>query len=217
MCRLPSRRENGRSVGRLSLPQTRTPWQQDTMVLVFSVSKGMAATAMAVAHAQGLFALDEAVAAYWPEFAQAGKHQITVRQLLTHQAGLIALDQQLDAGCWPIMTGWRRSWRGRHPAWRPGTRHGYHTLTLGWYQNELLRRVDPRRRSLGRFFQDEVARPLGAEFYIGLPASVPDERVAEVRGFGRAAMLAHLNRLPPKMVLAGIWPQLIARPGRFAA
>ena len=91
--------------------------------------------------------------------------------------------------------------------WRPGTRHGYHTLTLGWYQNELLRRVDPRRRSLGRFFQDEVARPLGAEFYIGLPASVPDEHVAVVRGFGRVAVLTHLNRLPPKMVLAGIWPQ----------
>ena len=68
------------------------------MVLVFSVSKGMAAAAMAVAHAQGLFALDEAVAAYWPEFAQAGKQHITVRQLLTHQAGLVALDRQLDAG-----------------------------------------------------------------------------------------------------------------------
>ena len=136
------------------------PWcrQQDTMVLVFSVSKGMAATATAVAHAQGLFALDEAVAAYWPEFAQAGKQQITVRQLLTHQAGLIALDQSLDAGLLADHDRLATILARQAPAWRPGSRHGYHTLTLGWYQNELLRRVDPRRRSLGQFFQDEVAR-----------------------------------------------------------
>jgi CubicO group peptidase (beta-lactamase class C family) len=98
------------------------------------------------------------------------------------------------------------------PAWRPGHRHGYHTLTLGWYQNELIRRVDPKHRSLGAFFQDEIGSKLGVEFYIGLPLGVPDERLATVRGFGRAAVLRNINQLPRQMVLAAIWPSsLVAK------
>ena len=190
----------------------RKPWTQDTRVLVFSASKGMAAAAMTVAHAQGLFDLDEAVAAYWPEFSAAGKRDITVRQLLAHQAGLVALDCRLDAKLLANHDRMAEILARQVPAWRPGSRHGYHTLTLGWYQNELIRRVDPRHRSLGKFFHDEIARPLGVEFHIGLPASVPEEQLAVVQGFSRVAMLGHLNKLPPRMVLAGIWPQsLVAR------
>ena len=97
-------------------------------------------------------------------------------------------------------------------AWRPGSRHGYHTLTLGWYQNELIRRVDPKRRSLGAFFQEEIACKLGVEFYIGLPLSVPDERLATVRGFGRAAVLQNMNQLPRQMLLSALWPRsLVAK------
>jgi CubicO group peptidase (beta-lactamase class C family) len=167
---------------------------------------------MTVAHAQGLFDLDEAVAAYWPEFAASGKRDITVRQLLSHQAGLVALDRRLDAKLLANHDRMAEILARQVPAWRPGSRHGYHTLTLGWYQNELIRRTDPRHRSLGKFFHDEIARPLGVEFHIGLPASVPEERLAVVQGFSRVAMLGHLNKLPPRMVLAGIWPQsLVAR------
>jgi CubicO group peptidase (beta-lactamase class C family) len=98
------------------------------------------------------------------------------------------------------------------PVWRPGDRHGYHTLTLGWYQSELIRRVDPEHRSLGKFFLEEIARPLGIEFYIGLPEWIPEERLAVVHGFPRRALLRHLNTLPAKMILAGIWPRsLVAR------
>jgi CubicO group peptidase (beta-lactamase class C family) len=191
---------------------TREPWTQDTLVLVFSVTKGMAAAAMAVAHARGWFELDEPVAAYWPEFATAGKHRITVRQLLAHQAGLVALDQRLDAAILAEVEQLAVILSRQPPAWQPGTRHGYHTLTLGWYQSEFLRRVDPRRRTLGQFFQDEIAQPLGIEFHIGLPQSVSESRLAVVPGFPRVAMLAHLNKLPPRMVLAGLWPRsLVAR------
>jgi CubicO group peptidase (beta-lactamase class C family) len=98
------------------------------------------------------------------------------------------------------------------PAWRPGSRHGYHTLTLGWYQNELIRRVDPQHRSLGTFFQDEIGSKLDIEFYIGLPDSVSDERVAAVQGFRRSAVLRNINQLPHQMVLAALWPwSLVAR------
>ncbi len=187
--------------------KTRQPWTEQTLSLAFSVTKGMSAAAMAVAHSQGLFDLDEAVATYWPEFAVAGKHRITVRQLLAHQAGLVSVDQQLDAQQLADHDLIAKILAKQKPLWQPGTKHGYHTLTLGWYQSELIRRIDPRHRSLGAFFQDEIATPLGVEFYIGLPSSVAPERLTRIRGFHRAALLGHLNQLPPVMVLAGIWPR----------
>jgi CubicO group peptidase (beta-lactamase class C family) len=91
-------------------------------------------------------------------------------------------------------------------------RHGYHTLTLGWYQSELIRRIDSRQRSLGAFFRDEVAAPLQVEFYIGLPRHIDEQRLARTKGFHRLALLWHLGELPLGMVLSGIWPQsLVAR------
>jgi CubicO group peptidase (beta-lactamase class C family) len=190
----------------------RDPWTERTLVLAFSTTKGMAAAAMAVAHSQGLFELDEPVAAYWPEFAQGGKQDITVRQLLAHQAGLISIDAPLDAetiGDHDLMA---EIIARQKPAWAPGTKHGYHTLTLGWYQNELIRRVDPQHRSIGTFFQDEIARLLGVEFYIGLPADIEEERIAKIKGYHRLSLLWHLDELPAGMVLAGIWPNsLVAK------
>ncbi|HWI61479.1 MAG TPA: serine hydrolase domain-containing protein [Symbiobacteriaceae bacterium] len=154
------------------------PWEEKTLAIVFSTTKGMSAIALAVAHSRGLFELDQPVARYWPEFAQAGKERITVRQLLAHEAGLVALDLPTP----PAVVGNRAALSdllaGQKPLWEPGTRHAYHAITLGWYQSELLRRVDPEHRSLGRFFQDEIASRLGVDFYIGLPESVPDSRLA---------------------------------------
>jgi CubicO group peptidase (beta-lactamase class C family) len=191
---------------------TREPWTHDTLVLVFSASKGMAAAATAVAHAQGLFDLDEPVASYWPEFARAGKQSITPRQLLAHQAGLVAVDRRLTPALIADHDRMAEILARQPAAWPPGDLHGYHTLTLGWYQNELIRRVDPQGRSLGEFFRDEIARPLGVEFYFGLPASVPDQRIATVPGYRRIALLRKLDKLPPRMVLAGLWPgSLVAR------
>ena len=186
--------------------QERKPWLEDTLVLVFSTTKGIAAMAMAVAHSQGLFELDETIATYWPEFAQAGKEEITVRQLFAHQAGLAIIDEQLNAERLADLDHTAEIIARQKPNWQPGLKHGYHTISLGWYQNELIRRVDPQRRSLGTFFQDEVAKPLGIEFYIGLPHDVPDERVATIKGFHRLQMLLHLHSLPTGMVLSGAWP-----------
>ncbi len=188
------------------------PWTEHTLALVFSVSKGMAAAAMAVAHSRGLFELDHPVALYWPEFHQRGKSHITVRQLLAHQGGLIAIDRPLSVEVLGDHDALAEILAAQRPAWPPGMKHGYHTLTLGWYQSELLRRVDPQRRSLGAFFRDEVAAPLQAEFYIGLPRHIDEQRLARTKGYHRLALLWNFTELPLGMVLSGIWPQsLVAR------
>jgi CubicO group peptidase (beta-lactamase class C family) len=131
---------------------------------------------------------------------------------LAHQAGLVAVDEPLTLEILADHEQMAQILARAKPAWPPGVRHGYHTITLGWYQAELLRRVDPHRRTLGRFFQEEIARPLGVEFYIGLPDHIDTERLAVTPGFHRAKLLLHLRELPAAMVLAGIWPgSLVAR------
>jgi CubicO group peptidase (beta-lactamase class C family) len=172
------------------------------MVTVFSTTKGVSSLAIALAHARGLIEYDEKVATYWPEFAQAGKADVTVRQLLSHQAGLSAIDRPLSIDDLADLDVVASALAEQRPAWTPGAKHGYHAISLGWYEGELIRRVDPQHRSLGQFFADEIAKPLEAEFYIGLPDSVDHERVAHLHGFKPAEMLRHVNVMPLRFVLA---------------
>jgi CubicO group peptidase (beta-lactamase class C family) len=181
-------------------------WEEDTLVLVYSTSKGMSAIAVALAHSRGLLDYDATVASYWPEFAQHGKDAITVRQLLSHQAGLSGLDVLLDARKLADLDAVADALARQKPAWKPGTRQGYHALTIGWYESELIRRVDPQRRSLGRFFAEEVAAPLGLEFYIGLPQDVGPERLASIKGTSIPAMLGHVRTMPPGMMASFLRP-----------
>jgi CubicO group peptidase (beta-lactamase class C family) len=185
----------------------REPWRAETIVPVFSTTKGMSSVAVAVAHSRGLFDYDAPVAVYWPEFAQNGKDRVTVRQLLSHQAGVAAIDAPITLQTARDLDALATAIAPQRPNWEPGTRHGYHGITIGFYEGELLRRVDPQHRSLGRYFQEEVAAPLGASFYIGLPAGVPGARIAELRAFRPAAMLLHLNTLPAGMVLGVMNPR----------
>ena len=173
---------------------TQAPWQRDTLVNVFSTTKGVASLAVAVAASRGLISYDAKVADYWPEFAQAGKGAITVRQLLAHQAGLPAIKPLLTVDDLADPTSLSAKIAAQAPAWAPGTQHGYHGFTLGWYQGELIRRVDPAGRTLGRFFAEEIAEPLGLDFHIGLPASVNRERVAHLHVWSRAKLLLHMPR-----------------------
>ena len=181
---------------------TGEPWEADTMALVYSTTKGLAAMTLAVAHSRGWLDYEERVAHYWPEFAQQGKDTITVRQLLAHQAGLFALDEPLDRSLVADLDRLAAVLARQKPAWEPGARQAYHAITLGFYQNELIRRIDPRQRSLGQFFQDEIASPLGIDFYIRLPELVPDSRLATlespsrwdmVRGFPLRIAIAAFN------------------------
>jgi CubicO group peptidase (beta-lactamase class C family) len=182
--------------------QTGAWWEPDTMVIVYSATKGLAAMTLALAHARGWLDYDERVASYWPEFAQQGKEQVTVRQLLAHHAGLFALDEPLDRRLVADLDRLAAVLARQKPAWEPGTRQGYHAITLGFYQGEILRRIDPQHRSLGRFFQDELATPLGLDLYIRLPESIPNSRLAVIArptpvemlsGFGPRFMLAAMN------------------------
>jgi CubicO group peptidase (beta-lactamase class C family) len=181
---------------------TEAAWEQDTLVNVFSTTKGVASLAVAVAASRGLISYDASVADYWPEFAQGGKDAITVRQLLSHQAGLAAIDPPLTLHDLANPTQMAAKLAAQVPAWTPGTRHGYHAVTLGWYEGVLIRRTDPAGRSLGQFFAEEIAKPLGLNFYIGLPASVHRDRVAYLHAWSRAQLLWHLNTWPPRTVAA---------------
>jgi len=168
---------------------TGEPWEEDTMALVYSATKGLAAMTLAVAHSRGWLDYDELVSKYWPEFAQNGKDKITVRQLLAHQAGLFALDEPIHKSLVADLDRLADVLARQKPAWEPGTRQGYHAITLGFFEGELLRRIDPQHRSLGQFFQDEIATPLGLDFYIRLPESIPDSRLAPLVDPGFSEML----------------------------
>ncbi len=165
---------------------TGEPWEEDTMVCVYSTTKGLAALALALAHSRGLLDYDERVAKYWPEFAQQGKDRITVRQLLAHQAGLFAFDETADKRVVTDLDRLAVVLARQKPAWEPGARQAYHGLTIGYYESELLRRVDPKHRSLGRYFQEELADPLGLDFYIRLPDEIPNARLAVFQNPNRA-------------------------------
>jgi len=156
------------------------PWERDTTVLLLSTTKGLSAMTAAVAHSRGWLDFDAPVASYWPEFAQNGKADITVRQLLAHQAGVCVFDTPLTLDLITSRDQLDDVLARQAPAWTPGERHGYHVVVLGWYQDALLRRVDPGGRSLGTLLQDEIASPLGLDMFIGLLESADERRRAEV-------------------------------------
>ncbi len=172
------------------------------MVLVHSSTKGLAAMTLALAHSRGWLDYEAPVCRYWPEFAQHGKGAVTVRQLLAHQAGLFVLDVPLDRALVSDLDRLAVVLARQTPAWAPGTRQGYHGITLGFYESELLRRIDPQHRSIGVFFDDEIAAPLELDLYLRLPASIPNSRLATMsrpgfaemlRGFGPRFTLEALN------------------------
>lgn len=185
---------------------TGEPWQEDTLVLVFSTTKGLAAICIALAHSRGWLDYEQKIATYWPEFAQNGKANITVSQLLSHQAGLPVIDQTLSLESLADLDGLARVLARQKPLWPAGIRQAYHAVSLGFYMGEIIRRVDPQHRTLGRFFQEEIAHPLGLEFYIGLPESVPNERRARIRMFNRLELLLHMHTMPPLLVLSYMNP-----------
>jgi CubicO group peptidase (beta-lactamase class C family) len=156
-----------------------TPWHADTMAPSFSTTKGVAATLLHILVDRGLLDYDDAVARHWPEFAQAGKEAVTVRQVLSHQSGLYHIRQMIDRAermlDWEHMIAAIERTPPIHP---PGTRTGYHGLTFGFIVGELAQRVTGMRFS--QLVQDEIARPLGLDgMYIGAPDHVLD-RAAEL-------------------------------------
>ena len=163
--------------GGTAVKKTDTPWERNTLANVYSTTKGMTAICAHRLVEQGTLDLDAPVAKYWPEFAQAGKEQLPVRYLLSHRAGLAAVAKPLPAKAlydWDAMT---TALAEQEPWWEPGTAHGYHAVTFGWLVGEVVRRISGK--SLGTFFRDEVAGPLGLDCYIGLGPEY-DDRIAHM-------------------------------------
>ena len=149
--------------------RTGAPWTADTLQLIFSTSKGLAAICVGMLVDRGLLDLEQPVSDHWPEFGQAGKEAVTVGEMMSHQVGIPVVDAQLTLeeilAVEPVVG----ALAAQTPVWEPGTAHGYHALTYGWLVGELVRRIDGR--GVGTFLAEEVAGPLGAQTWIGLPES----------------------------------------------
>jgi CubicO group peptidase (beta-lactamase class C family) len=144
------------------------PWTRDTLVNVYSTTKGVTAICAHRLADKGLLDIDAPVAKYWPEFAQAGKDKLPVRYLLSHRAGMAAVRKPLDDDAlfnWSKMT---TALAEQEPWWEPGTKHGYHALTFGYLVGEVIRRITGK--TPGKYLREEIAGPLGLDLHIGLDA-----------------------------------------------
>jgi CubicO group peptidase (beta-lactamase class C family) len=190
---------------------TNDPYTADTLQVVFSTTKGATAACASLLAQQGLLDFDAPVATYWPEFAQAGKQSIPVRWLLCHKAGLPTFDRTLtraESFAWtPVI----EALAAQAPYWEPGTRFGYHAVTYGHLVGEVVRRITGK--PMGEFWQDEFARPLGLEFFIGLPAEF-EPRVAPMIAAPAIEMSDEARAASAKTLLGraismnGAWPDL---------
>jgi CubicO group peptidase (beta-lactamase class C family) len=193
------------------------PWNKDTLAEVASTTKGATSICAHLLVQRGELDLDAPVVRYWPEFGAAGKEDLPVRWLLSHQAGLPVIDTPLtfaDALAWhPVI----RAVEAQTPLWQPGTEHMYHAHTFGFLVGEVVRRITGK--SLGAFFAEEVARPLGLSSWIGLP-DVQKDRVARITyaPFSLEELTAGLieaTGLDASTVTA--WMQALYTPGSVAA
>lgn len=185
--------------GGIADPATGRPWDADTVSVIFSATKGAVAILAWLLEQRGMLDFDAPVTAYWPEFAGGGKSTVPVRYLFTHQAGLPYLDQQLSRD--EVLEGSRivEVLEQQAPVWVPGSGHGYHAMTYGWLAGALIRKITGKR--LGQVFAEEIASPLGLDFFIGLP---PGQE-------GRVAQLIEAPPADPRALAA------IGQPGLKAA
>jgi len=153
------------------------PWVEDTITHVWSCTKGATALCAHMLVSRGLLDLEAPVVRYWPEFGQGGKESIPVKMLLNHQSGVAAISEPIPPGAlydWEFMV---KALEKQEPFWKPGSMHGYHGFTFGWLVGEVVRRISGK--SLGTFFREEVAEPLGLDFWMGLPET-HENRVAPI-------------------------------------
>ncbi len=154
---------------------TGAPYDGSTLQLIFSTTKGAAALCAAMLHEDGRLDYDATMASYWPEFGAAGKADIPVAWVMSHKSGLASVDNPPSLEDVLAITPIVEALAAQKPLWEPGTAHGYHALTYGWLVGELVRRISGKR--IGEFLAERIARPLGLDFWIGLPES-EESRVA---------------------------------------
>lgn len=176
------------------------PWQRNTLANVWSTTKGMGALVCGMLVERGAMSYGDKVSAYWPEFAAEGKGDITIGQMLSHQAGLCgpSVPTTSEEMCNHELMAERLA--AQAPLWEPGSRSGYHALTVGILAGEIVRRVSGK--TIGTFFREEVAEPFGVDFHIGLPAS-EDGRVAEMIAAKKPGSIDPAALNPSQMVALG--------------
>ncbi|MEN3285017.1 MAG: hypothetical protein V7607_6157 [Solirubrobacteraceae bacterium] len=174
-------------------------WSRETRAVIMSATKGVAATAVACVVDDGLIDVEAPVASYWPEFAAAGKSEVTVAQLLSHSAGLVTVPGYEEL-LTPDGVGWGRTREivsrlaAATPAWEPGTRHGYHGVTFGWLAGELVRRVTGT--TIGRVVAERIAKPLDIELDLGTPSGIHDVVAPTVLPRGPSPLLDMRSEMP---------------------
>lgn len=180
--------------------KTKEPWQENTVVKVFSTTKGMALTVLAKLHSDGLLDYEEKVATYWPAFAKNGKENITVEQLLTHKAGLVLLDRRVHVSELHDFKVMSELLENASPMWEPGKKSGYHSASIGLYIQQLVQRIDENGRSVGQYFNEEIANPMEADFYIGIPEEMEIQRIASLKELVPPLALFQLKKVPKGML-----------------
>lgn len=171
------------------------PWDNQTITLVFSVSKGLSGAACALAASRGYFDYDQPIGEVWPEFACHGKEALSVGQVLSEQAGVAALDSKLSCETMADHALMAQAVAEQKPNWTPGDYSGNHPYSLGWLACELIHRGDRQGRHLDRFLAEEIARPLDADVWFGLPHDFDTDRIARIKGFGLPDMVLHRKNM----------------------
>ncbi len=173
---------------------TATPWTADTTSVMFSATKGLVATAFLMLEDRGQIDLDQRVGWYWPEFARAGKQDITVRSILNHRAGLSVIDRPLELEDFEDFRSVEAALVAQEPTWRPGSRQAYGATAFGMYTQAMFRRITGE--TLGSFLKREVFQPLGADLHLGLPQ-------------GQQGGVAHLYPVDSKELLRVVLPKVV--------
>lgn len=181
--------------------EKKEPWKEDTIVGCWSASKGVGAACLALLHSRNLLDYDQRISHYWPAFSKHGKGSITVRQLLSQQAGLCLFNRE-DLPLLSVSNLKKEEFLSHAleniiPLWEPGTKYGYHGASEGLLIAELVRRIDPQHRNIGRFFQEEIARPLSLQYWIGLPEDIDGKRLAKMYMASPLTAIRNMKYLPP--------------------
>ncbi|ETN85042.1 hypothetical protein RB195_020311 [Necator americanus] len=178
-------------------------WTSDTRTVVFSATKAVGALCVAILVDRGHIAYEDKMSAYWPEFAQQGKENITIDWLMSHRAGLAALDEPISREDAKDFEKMAYVLAKQKPNWEPGTKSGYHAITFGWIVDQIVRRADPKRRSVGQFFKEEVADKYGIDFHIGLPSS-EEHTMSRLSMPSTAHLLKEIVYDPRVLIVLGI-------------
>jgi CubicO group peptidase (beta-lactamase class C family) len=190
-------------------------WEENTMCVVFSTTKGISSLAFALAVSQGLIHYDEKVSYYWPEFAQHKKENISIRELLSHQAGLCAIDEPLTPEIINDKDYLAKILARQKPLWKTSNFQGYHAWNIGWYQSELVRRTDLLKRSLGKFLCDEITTKLNACFFVGYPKTLPHDNIASIIPPSKTEVLLNINKISLGFILPLLNPWSLASKALF--